>query len=139
MNAVYSKEDCSTRICAQAAADTYALLPPSGTRRGLQLPKLARAPRGLQQAGTCAQGPPYCAHWRRMPASCALYAPEAQGGYRRRRSATGGAGRLPEAQGGLSPRAARTLHVRATRASLGRAVRTAYRAQPGGHCCGRPG
>lgn len=80
MNAVYSKEDCSTRICAQAAADTYAPPPPSGTRGVLQHPKLTRAPRGLQQAGTCAQGPPYCAHWRRMPASCALYAPEAHGG-----------------------------------------------------------
>ena len=51
-------------------------------------------------------GPPYCAYGLRVPASCVLYAPEAQGS-------------LPQGQA--------LLYVRRTRASLGRAARTMHR------------
>ena len=58
-------------------------------------------------AHTYAPEPPYCTYGLRVPAPCVLY--------------------VPEAQGSLLP-GPHALYVRRTRTSLGRAVRTAYRA-----------
>ena len=63
----------------------------------------------LGYADTYAPAPPYCTYGPRVPASCVLHVPEAQGS-------------LPWAP---------LLYVRRPRTSLGRAVRSAYRGTTG--------
>jgi len=63
----------------------------------------------LLGADTYVPGPPYCTYRLRVPASCVLHVPEAQGS-------------LPWAP---------LLYVRRPRTSLGRAVRSAYRGTTG--------
>eukprot|EP00964_Phaeocystis_antarctica_P116900 scaffold80755_cov61-Phaeocystis_antarctica.AAC.4 len=80
-------------------------------------PTAQRPPRRLAAtyADTYVPEPPCCTYRLRVPASCVLYVPKAQGGL---------------------PQGPHAQYVRRTRTGLGRAVRTAYRGTTGRHSFG---
>ena len=102
--------ECALPLWCQSAARLSAVLPEAlAPEVVLIAPKPSpECPQARRRAmlNTCVPGPPHCTYELRIPASCVLY--------------------VPEAQGSLPPgRHAR--YVRCTRTSLGHTMRTAYR------------